>query len=91
MLLLLFLFLLLLLLRRNVIVLKDVQLILYIVCLVPQQLQLLLIRLEHIQLRLERLQLLIHVGGGGVHSAAQTRKGAGQLPAEEVKIKHTQK
>lgn len=66
--------------------LKDIQLILYIIGLVAQQLQLLLIRLQHIELRLERLQLLIHVGGRGVNSAAQTGKCARQLSVNYVKI-----
>lgn len=60
--------------------LEDVQLILYVVGLVAQQLQLLLVALEDIELRLQRLQLLVHVRGGGVNGAAQAGKGARQFP-----------
>lgn len=70
------------LLRRYIVVLEDVQLVLYVVGLVAKQLQLLLVRLQDVQLRVQRLELIIHVRGGGINRAAQTGKGARQFPVE---------
>jgi len=64
--------------------LEDVQLVLYVVGLVAEQLQLLLVRLQDVELRVQCLELVVHVRGGGVNGAAQAGEGARQLPGMKI-------
>lgn len=63
--------------------LEYIQLVLYVVGLVAEQFELLLIGLQDVQLALQGFQFIVHVGGGGIDSAAQTGKGARQFPKKK--------